>query len=117
MREKVEMLEHHTHLAAMGVEIDSLPLRVLLLCDVRPLHDHAAGGRRFEQVERAQERGFAAAGGADDHDHVALADGKAHAVEHPDRTAAEVFAEVFDLDERLTGLHGSSSFQRIRTAC
>ena len=117
MREEVEMLEHHAHLPAVSVEIDLLSLRVFLLRDIRSFDDHAAGGRRFEQIERAQERRLAAAGGPDDDDHVALADREIHAVERFDRTVAEVFAEVFDLNERFTGLHGSSSFQRIRTAC
>ena len=117
VREKIEVLEHHAHLPAVSVEIDLLSLRVFLLCNVRPLHDHAAGGRRFEQIERAQECRLAAAGGPDDDDHVTLADREIHAVERFDRTVAEVFAEVFDLNERFTGLHGSSSFQRIRTAC
>jgi len=111
------MLEHHAHLPAVSVEIDLLSLRVFLLRDIRSFDDHAAGGRRFEQIERAQERRLAAAGGPDDDDHVALADREIYAVERFDRAVAEVFAEVFDLNERFTGLHGSSSFQRIRTVC
>ena len=68
MREEVEVLEHHAHLAAVEVQVD------LLAVEGDILEVNGAGGRLLEEVQAAQQRRFAAAGRADDAAHLALAD-------------------------------------------
>ena len=66
MREEVEVLEHHAHLAAVEVQVD------LLAVEGDILEVNGAGGRLLEEVQAAQQRRFAAAGGADDGHDLAL---------------------------------------------
>ena len=66
MREEVEVLEHHAHLAAVEVQVD------LLAVEGDTLEVNGAGGRLLEEVQAAQQRRFAAAGGADDGHDLAL---------------------------------------------
>ena len=118
VREEVEMLEHHAHLPAVLVEVDFLALRVLLFRDVHALEHDAAARRLLKQVQRAQEGGFAGAGGADDDDDVALADIETHAVERLYLALVEMLFQVSNLYQNVViCLHGSSSFQNVRTAC
>ena len=65
--------------------------------DVAPAVADLAGVGAFEEVEAAQEGGFAAAGGADDEEGLAGADVGVDAVEH--RAGAEAFDEAADLEE------------------
>ena len=72
--EQVEVLEHHAHLLAHGV-------------DVRFVHLHAfkldrAGGGGLQPVQAAQKGGLAAAGRADQANHVAAVDIKVDALQH-----------------------------------
>ena len=60
------MLEHHAHLLAHGIDVGIIHLDALKL-------DGAAGGD-LQPVQAAQEGGLAAAGGADQADHVAAVD-------------------------------------------
>ena len=64
--EEVEVLEHHAHLLADGVDVVVIHLHALKF-------DAAAGGD-LQPVQAAQEGGFAAARGADGADHVAAVD-------------------------------------------
>ena len=66
MREEVEVLEHHAHLAAVEVQVD------LLAVEGDILEVNGAGGRLLQEVQAAQQRRFAAAGGADDGHDLAL---------------------------------------------
>ena len=60
------MLEHHAHLAAVEVQVD------LLAVEGDVLEVNGAGGRLLQEVQAAQQRRFAAAGGADDGHDLAL---------------------------------------------
>ena len=66
MREEVEVLEHHAHLAAVEVQVD------LLAVEGDILEVNGAGGRLLEKVQAAQQSRFATAGGADDGHDLAL---------------------------------------------
>ena len=66
MGEEVEVLEHHAHLLAHSVDVGFVHLGALKF--------DAAGGGDLQPVQAAQEGGFAAAGGADQADHVAAVD-------------------------------------------
>ena len=72
--EEVEVLEHHAHLLADGVDVVIVHLHALKL-------DAAAGGD-LQPVQAAQEGGLAAARGADEADHVAAVDVDVDALQH-----------------------------------
>ena len=52
--------------------------------------------RHFQQVDAAQQRALAAAGGADQRGHAAFGDGKADALEHV--IVAEALVDVVERD-------------------
>ena len=58
--EEVEVLEHHAHFPTDHVDVR------LWVGDDLAVKGDGAGGGFFQQVQTAQERGFAGAGGADD---------------------------------------------------
>ena len=68
------MLEHHAHLLAHMVNV--------VVGDFLAVEDDMAAVRLLQTVQAAQERGFSAARGADQHNAVALVDGQVHALEH-----------------------------------
>ena len=75
MGEQVEMLEHHAHLLAHMVNV--------VVGDFLAVEDDMAAVRLLQTVQAAQERGFSAARGADQHNAVALVDGQVHAIHCP----------------------------------
>ena len=96
VREKVELLEHQPEAAfdppqRSLVRVDALSLRVHRRGEVVPVGERAAV-HRFKQRRAAQQRGFAAAAGADDRDGLALAHGEGNALEHLQR--AEGLADI-----------------------
>ena len=64
--------------------------------DSQAANRHAAGLKGFQAVETAEERALAAAGGPDDHGHLASAHGQGHAAKHLDR--AMPLDQVADFD-------------------
>ena len=95
LREEVEALEHqpevqplaaHVRLAARG-GVGGVEEQLAVYGD-------AAAVRRLEEVEAAQQRGLAAAGGADYAQRLALLEGEADVVEH--LRLVEVLLKVFD---------------------
>ena len=58
--EYIKMLEHHSHLLPMEVDVHAL------VGDVGALKINTAGGGRFQQVQAPQERGLSGTGRADD---------------------------------------------------
>ena len=72
--EEVEVLEHHAHLLAHGVNVGFVHFHALKF-------DAAAGGD-LQPVQAAQEGGLAAAGGADQADHIAAVDVDVDAPQH-----------------------------------
>ena len=56
--EKIEMLEHHSHLLPREVDVHAL------VGEAGALKINTAGGGRFQQVQAPQEGGLAGAGGA-----------------------------------------------------
>ena len=87
---EIEVLEHHPHLAAHLVD---LRLRV---GDLGAAEGDRTGRGRLQQVEAAQERGFARAGRPDDHHLFPGGDVLADIVQH--QVAAEGFGQVFNVD-------------------
>ena len=85
--EQVEMLEHHAHLLAHMVNV--------VVGDFLAVEDDMAAVRLLQTVQAAQERGFSAARGADQHNAVALVDGQVHALEH--LQAAVVLLQSFNV--------------------
>ena len=66
MREKIEVLEHHSHLLPMPIDVD------LFGRQLHALKINLPGGRLLEQIETPQQGGFAGAGRSDDRDHLAF---------------------------------------------
>ena len=74
MREQVEVLEHHAHLLAHSVDVGFIHLGALKF--------DAAGGGNLQPVQAAQKGRFAAAGGADQADHIAAVNININALQH-----------------------------------
>lgn len=74
VREQVEVLEHHAHLLAHSVDVGFVHLGAFKF--------DAAGGGNLQPVQAAQKGGFAAAGGADQADHVAAVNINIDALQH-----------------------------------
>ena len=74
VREQVEVLEHHAHLLAHSVDVGFIHLGALKF--------DAAGGGNLQPVQAAQKGGLAAAGGADQADHVAAVDVDINTLQH-----------------------------------
>ena len=75
-------LEDHRHVAVLRQHVG----------DVALADQHAAGGDGFEAGDHAQRRGLAAAGGAEQHEELAVGDGEVEALDHLD--GAEGLADV-----------------------
>ena len=115
--EQVEVLEHHAHLLPVEVDVQLLPVRAFLFGDVHALEDDGAGGGDFQQVQGAQERGFAGAGGADDHHHVTLVDVHGDPVQGLDPLSVVVFFQIPYLDQIIVRRHGASSLPACPASC
>ena len=85
--EEVEMLEHHAHFLAHMVNV--------VVGDFLAVEDDMAAVRLLQTVQAAQKGGFAAAGGADQHNAVTLVDGQVHAFQH--LKAAVVLLQSFNV--------------------
>ena len=100
--EHVKILKHHAHALAelAGVQ--------LFVGDVLALEVDLSLGGLLQQVQAAEKGGLAAAGGADDGDHFATADGGGNALEH--LQVAEALFQVFGADDLISHWR-SASFQ------
>ena len=106
VREEVEMLEDHAHLLAQLVDVD------LFLRDIDAVEQNRATRRCLQQVQAAQERALAGAGGADGRDDIALPDIDGDAVQRADGVLFEILAEILHGDDDIIcGRHGSFSFR------
>ena len=85
--EEVEVLEHHAHLLAHSIDVDIIHLDAFKL-------DGAAGGD-LQPVQAAQEGGLAAAGGADQADHIAAVNINIDALQHVQRGGGLLCARLF----------------------
>ena len=103
--EEIEGLEDHADVGAVFGGVDALA------GDVFAVVEDLAARRGLEQVDAAQERRFAGAGGADDGDDVALADGKVDIAQ--DLVRAEGLAQVPDLKNVVCHLSGPPFPRRI----
>ena len=90
VREQVEVLEHHPHLAAHGVDVH------LRVGDLRAVKDNGALARLLEQVQAAQKRRLTGPGRADDDYVFTGADVLGNVVEH--EVVAERFGQMFNVD-------------------
>ena len=116
--EEVEVLEDHAHFLAVEVDVHLFRLALLVdpggLGDVNAVEENLAACGDFQQVQAAQQGGLAGAGGADDHHHIPLVDIHADIVQSVDGAFVVVFFQVFHLNQVISCLHGSSSFQSAR---
>ena len=108
--EEIEVLEHHAHFAAVEVDVH------LFVGDVHAAKIDMAGGRRFQQVQAPEQRGFAAAGRADDRHDLAARYGERALVERCD-AALEFLCYVLNADEFRSCRHGAFSFRSLRWPC
>ena len=88
--EKVEVLEHHAHFPANQVDVG------LGVGDDLAVKGDGAGGGFLQQVQTAQERGFAGAGGADDDHFVPGVDVFGDVLEN--QMVTEGFAQMLNVD-------------------
>ena len=102
MREEVEVLEHHAHLLAHSVDVR--------LVHLGALEFDAAGGGNLQPVQAAQKGGFAAAGGADQADHVAAVDVDINALQHVQRGGGLLCARLLFA---AVGLCQAADFQNL----
>ena len=88
MREKVEMLEHHAHLAAVFVDV------LLGFCDVGAIEENFSRCGDFEQVQAPEEGGLSASGRTDHDNDIALVDGVGDIVDGLEFPVVVMLAEV-----------------------
>ena len=98
--EKVEALEHHADLGAVLREVE-IPVSNILAVE-----EYIAGGGSLEQVDAAQHRALAGAGGADYAEHFALADAQVDITQH--EMIAELLLQMGKLYHSVR--HYSASF-------
>ena len=88
--EQVEVLEHHAHLAADGIDVG------LAVVDHGPLKGDCAGGGSLQQVHAAQEGGLSGAGWPDDDHLFPLLDGLGDIVQN--QILSKALGQVFNGD-------------------
>ena len=85
MRKQVEMLEHHSHALAQGVNVQfyhfSALILVFLLGDVDPVKDDGSSGRLLQKVQAAKEGGLSGTGRPDDCHDIPFVDVDRHTVQ------------------------------------
>lgn len=86
VREQVEVLEHHAHLLANTVDVGFIHLGALKF--------DAAGGWDLQPVQAAQKGRFAAAGGANQADHIAAVDVDVNALQHVQSGGGQLCARL-----------------------
>ena len=94
---EVEALKHHAHLGAIGALVD------ILSQDAAAMVQDLAGAGGLQQVDAAQQGGFARAGGADDAGDVALVHEKVDVAQH--LVVAEALAQVLDFQDGFLHAH------------
>ena len=108
VREEVEVLENHAHLAAVQVEID------LGVGNIHAAKYDLAGGRSLQQVQAAQQRRLARPGGADYRDDLAARNAETAVIERLDRSADVFLFDMLYADELTACRHGASSSLPLR---
>ena len=83
------MLEHHAHLLTDFVDV------AFIIRNGLAFKDDFSAGRCLQQVQAAQESGFSAAAGSDQHNTFALVDVLADALEH--LQIAKALGQVFNV--------------------
>ena len=87
VREQVEVLEHHAHLLAYSIDVGFIHLGALKF--------DAAGGGDLQPVQAAQKGRFAAAGGANQADHIAAVNINIDALQHVQSGGGLLCARLF----------------------
>ena len=99
MGEQVEMLEHHSHLLTVDIDIN-------VLCrDILAVEQYLSLGGDFEQVKGSEQGGFTASGGSDDYYNLALFDFQVNAVKRLDLLALILFLYSLGFNNRLVLYH------------
>ena len=99
LREEVEVLEHQAEVQPLPADFTlARGARIGRVKENLIAHQDAAAVGPLQEIEAAQQRRLAAAGGADHGEHVALVHGEADAVEHP--ASVKVLFKVFHLQNR-----------------
>ena len=91
--EKIERLKHHAHVRAVRGAVEAAAQ------DVFSMIEDLAGSGCLQQIETAQQSGFAGAGSADNADHVSPVHGEIYVSEH--LVGAEGFGQVIYLQNEL----------------
>ena len=104
--EQVELLKHHADLAPL-LRQDCIGHRnhtaiAGAIAEKLAVDAHPTLIRRIEMVEAAQERALAAAAGADDHHHLALAHVQIDAAQHV--MIGEILVDAFSLHHQAGGV-------------
>ena len=105
--EQVEVLEYHAHLLAVQVDIHRLGGQI------GAVEEDGAGGGLLQQVQAAQQRGFAGAGGPDDGHHLALADIQTAVVQGVDGAVIVLLDQMLHGDEHIIATSGRLQFSGI----
>ena len=100
MREQIEVLEHHSHLLSVLVDVD------VLVCDINFIDINMSRGRLLEQIQGSEEGRLSGSGRSDDDHDVAPVDLKGYIVDRVDRrllhiVLAKNLKKVLDPDQGL----------------
>ena len=85
MREKIKMLENHTHFLAQAVHIqlDSLSLVIFIffLSQIHPVKKDGSSCRLLQKIQTSEEGGLSGTGRTNDCNHITLIDINCHSVQ------------------------------------
>ena len=97
VREQVELLEHHPHLAANGLDVAGV------LIDAEAIDRDGALLEILQGIEGANEGAFAGSGGAHDHHHFTAVHGEVH----PPQGVVAIRIPLLDTPRFENGVHHS----------
>ena len=104
------MLEHHAHALAVDIDVDRR------VGDIHAVKDDLPAGGMLQQVQAPQKGGFAAARGADHHHHLAPVNLRAYIAERHEHAVIKGFAQVFYIDQYVSGHCCAASFPGAKPA-
>ena len=106
MGKQVEVLEHHAHLLAVQVDIHRLTGQI------HAIKEDLAGGGLLQQIQAAQQRGLAGAGGTDDGHYLSLFDLQIAVIQRMNGTVIVLLHQMLHGNENIIACrHDASSFR------